>query len=214
MGSLIPVNWRIRRYKRSDEKRVVVLSLRAWAPVFASLEEVLGVEIFRRLHPDWRVDQDKAAPAVLVDPAMQIWVAETWVEAGPTGFVAAMLNTDTLIGEVYMLAVDPESQDQGVGSALTETATDGLRTSGMRVMTLPRTGAIFGTLRRCGQWNGRHSSSGVTTPLASSRSLAESLMTCGAYASRGTSRSVVSVPGAMLISRGRPSSSNTSTVKV
>ena len=30
----------------------------------------------------------------------------------------------------------------------------------------------------------------------------------------GTSRLVVSVPGATLISRGRPSSSNTSTVKV
>ena len=133
MGSLTPVNWSIRRYKRSDEERVAALSLRAWAPVFASLEEVLGVEIFRRLHPDWRVDQDKAVRAVLVDPAMQIWVAETRVEAGPTGFVAAKLNTDTLIGEVYMLAVDPESQEQGVGSALTETATDWLRTSGMQV---------------------------------------------------------------------------------
>jgi hypothetical protein len=92
MGSLTPVNWSIRRYKRSDEERVAALSLRAWAPVFASLEEVLGVEIFRRLHPDWRVDQDKAVRAVLVDPAMQIWVAETRVEAGPTGFVAAKLN--------------------------------------------------------------------------------------------------------------------------
>jgi GNAT superfamily N-acetyltransferase len=110
-----------------------VLSLRAWAPVFASLEEVLGVEIFPRLHADWRVDQDKAVRAVLVDPAMQIWVAETQAEAGPTGFVAAKLNADSLIGEVYMLAVDPETQDQGVGTALTETATDWLRKSGMRV---------------------------------------------------------------------------------
>src|SRR5918996_568317 len=64
------------------------------------------------------------------------------------------------------------------------------------------------------QWDGRHSSSGVTTSLASNRSLAESPTTCGACASTGTSRSVVSAPGATLISRGRPSSSNTSTVKV
>jgi GNAT superfamily N-acetyltransferase len=103
--------------------------------VFASLEEVLGAEIFRRLHPDWRVDQDKAVRAVLVDPAMQIWVAEAHgqLHDGPTGFVAAKLNADSLIGEVYMLAVDPETQDQGVGTALTETATAWLRTSGMRV---------------------------------------------------------------------------------
>lgn len=127
------MNWRIRSYKPSDEEPVVVLSLCAWAPVFASLEEVLGVEIFRRLHPDWRVDQDKAVRAVLADPAMQIWVAEAQVEAGPTGFVAAKLNADSLVGEIYMLAVDPEIQDQGVGTALTETATDWLHTSGMRV---------------------------------------------------------------------------------
>jgi GNAT superfamily N-acetyltransferase len=107
--------------------------MRAWAPVFASLEKALGVEIFRRLHPDWRVDQEKAVRAVLVDPAMQIWVAESRVEARPTGFVAAKVNADGLVGEIYMLAVDPETQDQGVGSALTETATDWLRTSGMQV---------------------------------------------------------------------------------
>jgi GNAT superfamily N-acetyltransferase len=132
-GKLNGVNWRIRSYRPSDEEPVVVLSLRAWAPVFASLEEVLGVEIFRRLHSDWRVDQDKAVRAVLVDPAMQIWVAEAQAEAEPTGFVAAKLNADSLIGEIYMLAVDPKIQDQGVGTALTETATDWLRTSGMRV---------------------------------------------------------------------------------
>ena len=118
-GKLDVVNWRIRRYKPSDEEPVVELSFRAWAPVFASLEEVLEIEIFRRLHPDWRVDQDEAVRAVLVNPAMQIWVAEAPAEAGPTGFVAAKLNADSLIGEVYMLAVDPVIQDQGVGTSLT-----------------------------------------------------------------------------------------------
>jgi GNAT superfamily N-acetyltransferase len=133
------VNYRIRRYTPSDEESVVVLSLRAWAPVFVSLEEVLGIEIFRRLHPDWRADQDKAVRAVLADPAMQVWVAE---DAGPTGFVAAKLNGDSLVGEVYMLAVDPETQDQGVGTALTETATDWLRTSGMRVAMIDTGGDL------------------------------------------------------------------------
>ncbi len=125
------MSWRIRKYRPSDEGPVVSLSLRAWAPVFASLEEALGVEIFRRLHPDWRVDQDNAVRAVLADPAMEVWVAES--AAVPTGFVAAKLDPDSSIGEVYMLAVDPETQDQGVGSALTELATNWLRSSGMHV---------------------------------------------------------------------------------
>ena len=46
------------------------------------------------------------------------------------------------------------------------------------------------------------------------RSLVESPTTCGACASMGTVRSVVSVRGATLTLRGRPNSSNTSTVKV
>lgn len=125
------MNWRIRKYRSSDEEPVVVLSLRAWAPVFASLEGVLGVEIFHRLHSDWRVDQDKAVRGVLVDPAMEIWISED--ESGPTGFVAAKVNVDSLIGEVYMLAVDPDAQEHGLGYVLTETATNWLRTSGMRV---------------------------------------------------------------------------------
>jgi hypothetical protein len=37
-----------------DEEPVVALSLRAWAPVFSSMEQVLGREIFVRLHGDWR----------------------------------------------------------------------------------------------------------------------------------------------------------------
>src|ERR1700676_2700058 len=52
-----------------------------------------------------------------------------------------------------------------------------------RFMTVPRTQAMFRTLRRCGQWDGRHLSSGVTTSLASSRLLVESPTTCGACAS-------------------------------
>ena len=81
-------------------------------------------------------------------------------------------------------------------------------------MTAPRTRAMFGTPRRCGRWDGRHSSSGATTSLASNRSLAESASTrCGACASTGSSRSVVSAAAATLISRGRPSCCDTSTVK-
>jgi hypothetical protein len=76
----------IRDYLASDLKPVVALSLRAWSPVFASFEELLGAEIFRRLHPDWRNDQDKAVLAVLADPAMQLSVPETMHR--PVGFVA------------------------------------------------------------------------------------------------------------------------------
>ena len=62
---------------------------------------------------------------------MRLWVAEA--APGPAGFVAAKLDRDRLVGEVHMLAVDPAAQDRGIGTTLTEVATDWLRTSGMRV---------------------------------------------------------------------------------
>jgi GNAT superfamily N-acetyltransferase len=121
----------IRDYRPADEEPVVALSLRAWAPVFASLEAALGGEIFTRLHPDWRQDQEEAVRATLADPAMRIWVAADGPE--PAGFAAARLHQERLLGEIYMLAVDPVQQRQGAGMALTETATSWLRESGMRV---------------------------------------------------------------------------------
>jgi len=54
----------IRPFDDRDAEAVVDLSLRAWAPVFASLERVLGFQIFRRLHPDWREDQRRAVQDV------------------------------------------------------------------------------------------------------------------------------------------------------
>ena len=121
----------IREYRPSDEEAVIALSLRAWAPVFASLEQALGSGLFARLHPDWRADQEKAVRGVLADPAMHVWVAGNGPE--PVGFAAATLHRDRLIGEIYMLAVNPAHQRQGVGAALTGAAAGWLRGSGMQV---------------------------------------------------------------------------------
>lgn len=98
----------IRQYRPRDEGRVVELSLQAWAPVFASVQQVLGREIFSRLHPDWREDQATAVRGTLADDAMQVWVAEG--DRCVVAFVAATLHRETHTGEIWMVAVDPEAQ--------------------------------------------------------------------------------------------------------
>jgi ribosomal protein S18 acetylase RimI-like enzyme len=111
---------------------VVDLSLRAWAPVFASLEHVLGSEIFRRLHPDWREDQRRAVEDVLAAKKERVWVAE--VDGAVAGFVAIELHhPEKSMGEISMLAVDPGHQGGGIGTALTEFALDRLDEAGMKV---------------------------------------------------------------------------------
>lgn len=121
----------VREYRPQDEDAVAALSIRAWAPVFRSLEQVLGAEIFRRLHPDWRQDQETAVRSTLRDRAMRAWVADAGDSV--TGFAAATLHHDRRMGEITMLAVDPHAQNRGIGAALTEAATGWLRDSGMTV---------------------------------------------------------------------------------
>ncbi len=130
----------IRTYAPTDEEPIVAFSIRAWAPVFVSLAAVLGSEVFGRLHDDWRQDQEKAVRDVLASPSMHVWVAVADPE--PIGFVAATLHEGSLIGEIFMLAVDPDHQGDGVGTALTEVATERLRQSGMRVAMVDKGVAI------------------------------------------------------------------------
>ncbi len=128
------VAMRIRDYQPDDEEAVVRLSLRAWQPVFASMESILGTDIFVRLHGDWHQYQESAVRETLADDEMTIWVADAEHVAG---FAAARIaDPERQRGELYMLAVDPDAQGQGVGTALTERATDWMREAGMRVASI------------------------------------------------------------------------------
>lgn len=122
----------IRRYRTDDAAPVIALSLRAWAPVHDSMRQAMGVEVFLRLYgDDWRAHQRNDVEDVLADPQMEVWVAD--VDGDVVGFVAAVLKPDEHLGEIYMLAVDPESQNRGLGSELTDVATDWIRAAGMPV---------------------------------------------------------------------------------
>jgi ribosomal protein S18 acetylase RimI-like enzyme len=123
---------RIRPFEDRDTEAVVGLSLRAWAPVFASLEQTLGSEIFRRQHPDWREDQRRAVEEVCATKKGQVWVAEAG--ASVVGFVAVEFDHPEVgMGEISMLAVDPDHQDWGIGTALTTFALDRLKDAEMTV---------------------------------------------------------------------------------
>ncbi len=76
----------IRPFEDRDAEAVVDLSLRTWAPVFASVEWVLGSAIFRRLHPNWREDQRRVVEEVCAGKHGRVWIAE--VDGVAVGFVA------------------------------------------------------------------------------------------------------------------------------
>jgi GNAT superfamily N-acetyltransferase len=125
----------IRPFTEADTETVVSLSLRAWAPVFASFENVLGTEIYRRIYPDWLDSQARDVAKVCREHASTTWVA-AGADAVAVGFVAVVLHHEARSGEIEMLAVDPAHQRQGVADALITFAVDRIRAAGMALVEI------------------------------------------------------------------------------
>ena len=122
----------IREFRDEDLETIVEFSLRAWQPVFASLRNVLGDEIFLRLHPDWRAGQADAVRSTCSDEDRDVFVAVA--DARPVGFVAVALNAfHERMGAIDIIGVDPDFQRRGVSSQLTEFAAEHMRRSGMDI---------------------------------------------------------------------------------
>jgi ribosomal protein S18 acetylase RimI-like enzyme len=142
----------IRKYKPRDREAVVRLSLRAWAPVFPSIEQSLDPEVYRHFFPDWRECQQQAVEEVCQSKDATVWVGEE--DGVVVGFTAIFFRTPTF-GEIYMIAVDPAFQQRGHAAALTHFALDWMREQGV-VVAMVETGADPGhaparrTYERCG----------------------------------------------------------------
>ena len=123
---------RIEPYNAHQLDEVIRLSLRAWTPVFNSIQKAMNADVYRAFYPDnWRVSQQKAVEDVCSAEDTNVWVA---INAGSTvGFVAVKLHLEESMGEIYMVAVDPDFQGHGIGSALTEFALDWMKAAGMSV---------------------------------------------------------------------------------
>lgn len=123
---------RIQPYHESMHEAIVALSLRAWAPVFQSIEHGMDPDVFRALHPDWRVTQRAAVEAACADEHVDVWVAMDGAQIA--GFVALKLHDEDRLGEIYMIAVDPDHQRRGIASALSRHSFDRLSAAGMSVV--------------------------------------------------------------------------------
>jgi GNAT superfamily N-acetyltransferase len=121
----------LRPFTSGDLEAILELSIRAWEPVFHSLEQVLGSKIFRRMHSDWRADQRQTVRDACSSTDVSVWVAES--DGDVVGFVGIRTDDEAGLGEVYIVAVDPAHQLSGVGAALMELALEQLADAGMTV---------------------------------------------------------------------------------
>jgi GNAT superfamily N-acetyltransferase len=122
----------IKPYNPQHLDAVVHLSLRAWTPVFDSIQKAMDAEVYRAFYPDnWRVSQQKAVEDVCAAEDTNVWVAIDTDSI--VGFVAVKLYSEDSMGEIYMVAVEPDFQGQGIGSALIEFALAWMKDAGMSI---------------------------------------------------------------------------------
>lgn len=134
-----PVAMVIEPYDDTKLEAIVRLSLRAWEPVFASLREALGPAVFHAFFgDDWRAAQARAVEAACTDRDTHVWVATE--ASGTVGFVALKLHPEDRMGEIHMIAVDPDFQRRGIAASLTSHSCDWFRERGMSI-AMVETGA-------------------------------------------------------------------------
>lgn len=129
----------IEPYTPEHLDHLIRLSLRAWTPVFDSIHNVLDAEVYQAFYPDgWRMSQQTAVEDVCAANDTAVWVATD--SGSAVGFVAIKLDSDSSMGEIYMVAVDPSFQGQGIGSTLIEFALAQMKAAGMSI-AMVETGA-------------------------------------------------------------------------
>ena len=135
MSTVVAEESIIREFREDDLGAIVEFSLRAWEPVFASVRQVLGDDIFLRLHPDWKEGQADAVRSACMNDERDVFVAVT---AGrPVGFVAVALNAfHAGMGVIDIIGVDPDYQRRGISSRLTAFATEHMRSRGMNIVVV------------------------------------------------------------------------------
>ena len=126
----------IRLTRPEDHETLLALASRAWAPVFASVNDVLGADLALLLHgQDWRTHHAGEIRQVLGSESMETWVAD--LDGRQVGFVTARVaDPARRIGEIHILGVDPVAQRHGVGTSLIRHAERWLHEQGMAVASV------------------------------------------------------------------------------
>lgn len=124
---------RIRAFLPDDREDLISLALRAWEPVFPLTEQAVSPFVYRAFYPDgWRARQRADISAVLDEEPENIDVA--FSDSQVAGWVCTRLHPEDRMGEVYVLAVDPDSQRRGIGRALLDHSTRRAKSAGMSMV--------------------------------------------------------------------------------
>lgn len=123
----------IEPYAAHHRHAVLDLSLRAWAPVFPLVRQAVPGFVYDTFYPDGWEDRQRTDLAAVLDGEPE-HVDVAIVAESVAGWVCTRLHPEDAMGEIYVLAVDPDLQRQGIGTALMDHAFDRIRAAGMSMV--------------------------------------------------------------------------------
>jgi len=107
--------------------------MRAWKPVFAQLKPSVQGFVYDAFYPNgWRERQTSEINKLLESEGDNVFVG-CYPDA-LVGFIGIRFHPEDKMGEIYILAVDPDFQSRGVGKALMDIAMDRMRDAGMDIV--------------------------------------------------------------------------------
>jgi GNAT superfamily N-acetyltransferase len=129
-------------YRSAVRDAVVDLAIKAWAPVFAKTINEVPRFVYEAFYPQgWEVRQTADVVSLLENQPGNIWVA--LIDAELAGFIGIRLHPEDQMGEIYIMAVSPVHQRQGIGTALMRLADQEIGKAGM-TMVMVETGGDTG----------------------------------------------------------------------
>lgn len=124
---------RITPYTPDQRDELVQLSLRSWELVFPLTQPSVPAFVYESFYPSgWRERLSHDLARVLDDEPQTVDVA--MLGTRPAGWVSTRLHPEDSMGEIYVLAVDPDLHRQGIGTALIDHSVERVQRAGMRMI--------------------------------------------------------------------------------
>ena len=121
------------RYDPIQQDGIIELSIRAWVPVFPLMQANVPDYVYRAIYPKgWEARQRADVAAILDADDVNIWVA--LVGDVSVGWVGARTHAEDRMGEIHILAVDPDWQRKGIAPRLMDCAMDSMRAEGLDIV--------------------------------------------------------------------------------
>ena len=133
---------RIVSYSPAYREALLDISLRAWGSVFPRMHNDVPEFVYDAFYPQgWQQRQLNDLKEVLDQEPQNVSVALEGEH--PVAWVCTRIHPEDQMGEIYVIAVDPEYQRRGVGQQLMEHAYAQIKDAGMR-MVMVETGGDSG----------------------------------------------------------------------